>query len=66
MMHSKDAEAVAKALLDLESFLSAAYMEPGLRDPNHTIEQILQILDDRDVMAAARRIIAGYGLHVVK
>lgn len=64
-MHSKDAENVAKALLDLETFLSA-YLEPGPRDANHTIEQILQILDRRDTMAAARRIIAGYGLHVVK
>lgn len=62
---SKDAETVAKALLDLEIFLSH-YLEPGPRDANRTIEQIIELLDKRDVVAAAERIIAGYGLHVVK
>jgi hypothetical protein len=64
-MHSRDAETCAKALLDLETFLSG-YLEPGPRDPNRTLEQILALLDKREVMDAARRVIAGYGLHVVK
>lgn len=62
---SKDAESVAKAVLDLEIFL-ANYLQPGPRDANKTIEQIIEMLDRRDVISAAERIVAGYGLHVVK
>lgn len=62
---SKDAETVAKAVLDLELFLSR-YLQPGPRDANKTIEQIVELLDKREVIGAAERIIAGYGLHVVK
>jgi hypothetical protein len=61
----RDAETVAKAVLDLELFL-ADYLQPGPRDANKTLEQIVELLDKRDVIAAAERIIAGQGLHLVK
>jgi Metallo-beta-lactamase superfamily len=62
---SRDAETVAKALLDLETFLGA-YLQPGDRDADETLTKIIELLDRRDVVLAASRIVASYGLHVVK
>ncbi len=64
-MQSKDAQTVARALLDLEAFMGN-YLQPDDRDPDETLNKVIKLLDRRDVVAAATRIVAGYGLHVVK
>ncbi|MDB5579647.1 MAG: hypothetical protein JWR80_4823 [Bradyrhizobium sp.] len=49
---AKNADTVAKAVLDLELFL-AHYLELGSWGANRTIEQIIYFLDLREVIAAA-------------
>ena len=45
----------------------AEYTEPGSpRNPETTINMLLFLLDRQDVVAAVRRLRAGYGLRVVK
>jgi uncharacterized protein YutE (UPF0331/DUF86 family) len=60
-----DQETVARAVLDIELML-ANYLHPGDRDPNKTIEEIIEMLDRRGVIAAAERLKSGYGLRVIK
>ena len=44
----------------------AEHIEPERRNPEATINMLLFLLDRRDVVAAVRRLRAGYGLRVVK
>jgi len=46
--------------------IAADYIEPNPRDAEITMQQMLSILDRRDVVAAAERLSKGYGLRVVK
>ncbi len=62
---SRDTETVAKALLELEAFLGA-HLQSGDKDAEETLHKIINLLDRMDVVAAAERIVAGYGLRVVK
>jgi len=62
---SKDAEAVAKALLEVDRLISR-YLAPGPRNPARTISEIVLALDRLEAITAANRIASGYGLHVVK
>jgi hypothetical protein len=61
----RDEETVARAILDIELILGN-YLHPGDRDPNKTIEEIIEMLDRRDVIAAAKRLESGHGLRVIK
>jgi hypothetical protein len=61
----RDEETVARAVLDIELIL-ANYLHPGDRDANKTIEEIIEMLDRRDVIAAAERLESGHGLRVIK
>jgi hypothetical protein len=56
----RDADAMAKAILDIELILSR-YLEPGHRDADHTISTIIERLDRDDIIAAAERVQNGYG-----
>lgn len=62
---TKDAEVVAKALMEIERLISQ-YEALGPRDPHRTINEIGLILDKHKPISAAIRIEAGYGLRVVK
>ncbi len=62
---SRDAETVAKALLELEGFVGA-HLQSGYKDADETLHEIINLLDRTDVVAAAERIVADYGLRVVK
>jgi hypothetical protein len=44
----------------------AEYVEPGLRNPERTIDQLISALARPEIMAAVQRVRAGYGLRVVK
>jgi hypothetical protein len=61
----RDEETVARAVLDIELIL-ANYLHPGTHDPDKAIEEIIEMLDRRSVIAAAERLAAGHGLRVVK
>jgi hypothetical protein len=61
----RDEETVARAVLDIELIL-ANYLHPGDRDPNKTIEEIIEMLDRCGVIAAAERLESGRGLRIVK
>ena len=60
-----DQEIVLRALTELQ-MIAADYIEPNPRDAEITMQQMLSILDRRDVVAAAERQSKGYGLRVVK
>ena len=60
-----DQEIVLRALAELQ-MIAADYIEPNPRDAEITMQQMLSILDRRDVVAAAERLSKGYGLRVVK
>ena len=60
-----DQEIVLRALTELQ-MIAADYIEPNPRDAEITMQQMLSILDRRDVVAAAERLSKGYGLWVVK
>jgi hypothetical protein len=60
-----DQEIVLRALTELQ-MIAADYIEPNPRDAEITMQQMLSILDRRDVVAAAERLSKGYGLRVVK
>jgi hypothetical protein len=62
-----DQDVVIGAIEEAQRIL-AEYIEPGpsLRLPDVTINQLLSVLDRRDVVSALNRLKAGYGLHVVK
>jgi hypothetical protein len=44
----------------------AEYVEPGPRNPDGTIEQLISALARPELVAAVQRVRAGYGVRVVK
>jgi hypothetical protein len=44
----------------------ADYIDPGPRNPDGTMEQLIAALARPEVVAAVQRVRAGYGLKVVK
>ena len=44
----------------------AGYIEPGPRDPDGTMAQLIEALARPEIVAAVQRVRAGYGLHGVK
>jgi hypothetical protein len=44
----------------------AGYVEPGPRNPDGTIEQLISALARPELVAAVQRVRAGYGVRVVK
>ena len=61
-----DQEIVLRALTELRKIAAEYIIEPDPRDAEITMQQMLSILDRRDVVAAAERLFKGYGLRVVK
>ena len=62
----RDQDFVLDAIEDAQRIL-AEHIEPGShRNPEITIYMLLCLLDRREVVAAIRRLRAGYGLRVVK
>jgi hypothetical protein len=62
----QDRDLVLDAIEDAQRIL-AEHIEPAShRNPETTINMLLFLLDRREVVAAVRRLRAGYGLHVVK
>ena len=61
-----DRDLVLDAIEDAQRIL-AQHIESGChRNPETTINMLLFLLDRREVVAATKRLRAGYGLHVVK
>lgn len=60
-----DQELILQAIADLQR-IAAEYIEPGPRDAEATIEKMLEILDRNDIVAAAARLAAGFGIRVAK
>ena len=61
-----DRDLVLDAIEDAKRIL-AEHTEPGShRNPEVTINMLLFVLDRRQVVAASRRLRAGYGLRIVK
>ena len=61
-----DQEIVLRACTELRKIAAENIIEPDPRDAEITMQQMLSILDRRDVVAAAERLSKGYGLRVVK
>ena len=62
----QDRDLVLDAIEDAQRIL-AEHIEPAShRDPETTINMLLFLLDRREVVAATKRLRAGYGLRVVK
>jgi hypothetical protein len=61
----QDRDLVLDAIEDAQRIL-AEHIEPEQRNPEATINMLLFLLDRRDLVAAVRRLRAGYGLRVVK
>jgi len=61
-----DRDLVLDAIEDAQRIL-AAHIEPGShRSPETTITMLVCLLDRHEVVAAVKRLRAGYGLRVVK
>ncbi len=61
-----DRDLVLDAIEDAQRIL-AAHIEPGShRSPETTITMLVCLLDRHEVVAAVKRLCAGYGLRVVK
>ena len=61
-----DQENVLRACTELRKIAAEYIIEPDPRDAEITMQQMLSILDRRDVVAVAERLSKGYGLRVVK
>ena len=61
-----DQEIVVRACTELRKIAAEYIIEPDPLDAEITMQQMLSILDRRDVVAAAERLSKGYGLRVVK
>jgi tRNA A37 threonylcarbamoyladenosine modification protein TsaB len=62
----RDQDLVLDAIEDAQRIL-AEYVEPASRrHPEATINMLQFLLDRQDVVAAVKRLRAGYGLRVVK
>jgi hypothetical protein len=44
----------------------AEYLEPGPRDADKTIQQLISIIERQDLAASMRRLEVGHGLRLVK
>ena len=44
----------------------AEHLQPGARDADETITQLIAVLDSQELAAAMARLESGYGLRVVK
>jgi hypothetical protein len=42
------------------------YLEPGPRDADETITQLIAVLDNQELSGAVERLESGYGIRVVK
>jgi hypothetical protein len=61
-----DQEIVLRAFTELQK-IAAQYIEPDPpRDAKIAMQQMLSILDRREVVAAAQRLSREYGLRIVK
>jgi len=60
-----DQEILLRTFAELEK-IAAKYKQPNPLAAEITLHVILSFLNRRDVVAAARRLKAGYGLRVVK
>jgi hypothetical protein len=58
-----DQEIVLKAIADMQK-ISDGYSQPGLRDAEFALQKIIEILNRRDVVAAAERL--ARGIRIVK
>jgi hypothetical protein len=62
----RDIDIITKAMDDAQKVLHG-YVEPGPRNAEATLQQMLEILDRDDVIAARERLSQGYGqLRLVK
>jgi hypothetical protein len=61
-----DQDRIVGAIRDAGKII-AEYIEPGrLQDPRATLDQIIAVLDDHDLIIAMKRLEKGFGLRVVK
>jgi hypothetical protein len=60
-----DQELLISALREAGQIL-CEYLEPGPRDADETITQLLAVLDTQELALAIERLEKGYGLRVVK
>jgi hypothetical protein len=64
-MTTADEQLILDAIEQAQHVL-AAYVEPGPRDPEGTMAQLLDALARPEVVAAVQRVRAGFGLRTVK
>jgi hypothetical protein len=60
-----DQQVILKAFADVQE-IATDYIEPGRRDPIGATRRILDIIEHKDVLAAAGRLAKRHGLRVVK
>ena len=60
-----DQEIVLQTFTELQK-IAAQYREPTAHGAEITTQRMLCILDQRDVVAAAQRLAAGYGVRAVQ
>ena len=58
-----DQELIVRAIREAQ-FILAGYVEPGIRDPAKTIDQLLRILNQSDLVEAADRVEGLLGLRL--
>ena len=61
-----DQELILDAIEDAQRILGEHIEPTSRRNPETTINMLLFLLDRREVVAAMKRLRAGYGLRVVK
>jgi hypothetical protein len=62
----RDIDVLVKVILEIELILDE-HIEPGhLSNLADTLDRIFAVMDENNATAAAERILAGYGLRVVK
>ena len=62
----QDRDLVLDAIEDAQRILAEHIGPASHRNPETIINMLLFLLDRREVVAAVRRLRAGFGLHVVK
>jgi len=60
-----DQQIVIAALREAGRIISE-HLEPGARDADETISQLIAVLDTQELALAIERLEKGHGLHVVK
>jgi hypothetical protein len=61
----RDIDVIIKARDEVEELLHA-YMQPGPRNAEESMQRLIAILDRQDLVAALERLRQGYGPRVVK